>query len=137
MDDMTQNVIVERAEEIARRVSKGEPLARALKALYRRRYIAVKYPDTWAALSLDYLDLDNRSHGALARNGIKTIGEVVELAERAKWYESVPGLGKTSAMRVLEALLNFSWDFMDTDERATFLVNFVIDNCIHYKKEVN
>lgn len=137
MDDMTQNVIVERAEEIAGRVAKGEPLARALKALYRRRYVAVNYPDKWAPLSVDYLDLDNRSAGALGRNGVKTIGEVVELAERAKWYESVPGLGKTSAERILEALLNFAWDFMDTDERATFLVNFVIDNCIYYKKEVN
>lgn len=133
---MTQNDIINRVDEVARDIAKFGSVSGALAKYYTRRYVVVPYPEHVENFSYKVLPLNVRCEHALDRTGVISIADLVALTHKSKWWVGIKAFGKSSAQVVLESLLDFAWDFMNTDARAEFLINFVIDNADYYK-EVN
>ena len=58
---------------------------------------------------------------------MKTINDVTVYTEKNS-IMSIKNLGKSSALELFEAILDYCWDYMDNDERTTFLIDVVQRN---------
>lgn len=112
---------------IVDKIADGEKLSKALEAVYVKRNVCIPYKEECFGVLTEDFGLSRRSTHALIRAKLKTVGDVVSFCNEKKITE-IPGLGVGSGIEVFEAILDYCWDCMSSDERVSFLIDTVERN---------
>lgn len=131
---MTQrNIYV--MDVIVDKISSGEKLSSALKAVYSKRHLCIPYDETKLETHVVELGLSMRTTNALMRSGLNNVGKIIEFCNTKK-ITSIPNLGKTSGIELFEKILDYFWDNMSNDDREWFLIDIVNRNSDHICAEI-
>ena len=123
---MTQKNI-EIMDTIVDAMIEGEKISQALKRVYSKRNVVVRCSTKILETPITELHLSARAENSLIRGKVKTINDVTVYTEKNS-IMNIKNLGKSSALELFEAILDYCWDYMDNDERTTFLIDVVQRN---------
>ena len=70
------------------------------------------------ATSIEALNLDNRSHNALLRNGIKTVGDIIQNTNRLIKFK---GFGSKCLSRTMYEICAFQYRQLDQKDKKKYL----------------
>lgn len=112
---------------IVGKMAEGMRLSKALGFVYSTRNICIPYKDEYCDALLIDVKMARRSINSLLRAKMRRIGDVVEFCENKK-ITDIAGIGKDSGIEVFEAILNYCWNYMSSDERVSFLIDTVERN---------
>ena len=91
--------------------------------------IKVKVPFTKAACNTDIEDLlfSVRSHNALKRSGLFTVGQVIDALNDESLLK-IRNLGVKSAMEIQTKILQHGYDQLTDSEKKTFFIDIINKN---------
>lgn len=120
---------------IVDKMAEGASLSKALESVYHKRNVCIPYNDSDFDVSVMDLGLSNRATNALLRTKLRTLGDVIEFCNEHKITEIV-NLGKNSGTEIFEAILDYRWQHMSKNARASFLIDTVKRNSNNIRTEI-
>jgi hypothetical protein len=120
---------------IVSKMAEGTSLSKALEAVYEKRTARIPYKEECFGELIIEFGLSRRSTNALLRAKLRTIGDVVKFCNEKK-ITDIAGLGAGSGIEVFEAILDYCWDNMSTNERTYFLIDTVERNSDYIRAEI-
>ena len=126
---------VEIMDIIVGKMAEGTAFSKALKLVYSKRNVCIPYNEDDFNTSLMELGMTARATNPLLRSGLKTIGDVVEFCKENK-ITDILNLGKTSGIEIFETILDYCWEHMTNDEKASFLIDVVERNDGNVRAEI-
>lgn len=120
---------------IVSRMASGEKLSKALKAVYEKRNVCIPYNESYFDIPIIDLGLSRRSSNALLRAKMRKLGDVIEFC-KGKKITDVANLGITSGIEIFETILDYCWNCMSQDEKASFLIDTVKRNNNRIRSEI-
>lgn len=113
----------------------GAKLSKALGSVYSTRKVAIPHKEDICNVAVTALPMSNRTINILMRGRLRTVGDVIEFCKHQKITE-VASLGKGSGIELFEAILDYSWDHMNQEERVSFLIDTVERNSENIREEI-
>lgn len=110
----------------------GKKLSEALKAVYIKRIVAIPFNDRTFDVAVTELDIAKRSINALRRAGISTLNDVIRFAQDNR-ITDIQNFGVNGGIELYEAMLDYGWKNMTSNERVDFLIDIVERNEIYCK----
>ncbi len=120
---------------IVSKMVEGETLSKALKLVYNKRNVVIPYSEEIYSVEITTLPMTKRTINSLLRGKLKTIGDVIEFCKRQK-ITAVANLGVNSGVELFETILDYCWDHMSQEERASFLIDTVERNSEYIRPEI-
>jgi hypothetical protein len=105
----------------------GKKLSEALKEIYKKRNVVIPYTEEMFDILVVKFNISTISKNALLRMKLKTINDVIAYASENSLIR-IPSLGQTSAIKLLEEILDVAWSKMDNGQRVEFLMDIVDRN---------
>lgn len=123
-------------DKIVDELAAGKKISEALVTVYRKRNVVIPYGQKIAMIPTLSLNISVRAHNALMNAGLKTVEEIIDYALAHPGFVGIRSFGRTSGVEVLEAILDFAWDYMSKKERTNFLIDIVEKNQFNIRKEL-
>lgn len=120
---------------IVDKIAEGEKFSKALKSVYSKRNVCIPYTEENLKASIMELKMAGRATNSLLRAKLFTIGDVVKFCEKQK-ITNVANLGQSTGIEVFEAILDYCWDRMGSDDRVSFLIDTVERNSEYIREEI-
>ena len=114
-------------DKIADELVSGKNISDALKVVYRKRNVGIPFSNKTFDIPVEDTGISVKSINALRRKGLRTVNDVIEFASNDS-LKHIPNLGRGSAIRLLESILNIAWSKMSASERVEFLMDTVERN---------
>lgn len=115
-------------DTIMNELASGKKLSEALFNVYRKRNVAIPYSQKLFDVDVRDLGMNTRVVNALMRSHLFTLNDVVKFIEQGHKLSEVRTMGDGSCVNLMETILDYAWDHMDTEERAEFLIDTVVRN---------
>lgn len=126
-----RNIII--MDKIVDELAAGKTISKALEVVYEKRNVAVPYSEKIFEESILALPLSVRSHNAFLNSKLNTINDVIQYGKNHA-FVGIRNFGRTSAVQVLELILDFAWNRMNKKERIEFLIDTVTRNQFNVRK---
>ncbi len=120
---------------VVSKMAHGKKLSKALHEVYTKRNVSIPYHEEWLDCQIVSLKMSMRATGALLRNKLTTIRDVVNYAEANK-ITNLSTLGRLSGIELFERILDYCWDNMSNKEREIFLIDTVQRNSGNIRTEI-
>ena len=120
---------------IVTKMRNGKTLSKAMQEVYIKRNVAIPYREEWFGCKIASLKMSMRTTGALLRNKMETIKDVVNYTESGK-ITNIATLGRVSAIELFESILDYCWSQMSQDEKTAFLIDVVERNNGNIRTEI-
>lgn len=120
---------------IVSKMAEGAKLSEAMQFVYNKRSVAIPFRDETFDVSLDILNMSNRTVNALMRAKTRTIHDVLDMYGGNK-FDKIRNFGRLSQIELLESILDYCWSKMDNDERVNFLIDIVERNQNYIREEI-
>jgi hypothetical protein len=104
-------------------LASGKKLSEALFNVYRKRNVVIPYSQKLFNVDVRALGMNTRVVNALMRSHLFTLNDVVKFIEQGHKLSEVRTMGDGSCVNLMETILDYAWDHMDTKERAEFLLD--------------
>ena len=118
-------------KEIANTLLEAEKEFGLLPVLYRvfgkTFKVRLDFSESICKASIDELSLSVRSHNALRRAGIATLGDLIAILNEGN-LKSVRNLGAKSYSEIQSTMLHFGYDRLSDNEKIRFFTELVDDN---------
>jgi DNA-directed RNA polymerase alpha subunit len=111
-------------DAIVNELANGKTISDALKAVFSKRTVQIRYTDAKFDVPVTTLGMSRRSTNALMRNGVHTITDLTNYSMN-NGIQSLRGCGKDSMTEIMETILNYAWEHMTEKEKIAFLMNTV------------
>lgn len=121
-------------DAIVNELANGKTISEALKAVFTKRTVQIRYTDAKFNVAITTLGMSNRATNALMRNGVRTIADIANYSMNND-VRNLRGCGKDSMVEIMETILNYAWDHMTEKEKVAFLMNTVNLN-EYYMKDI-
>lgn len=108
-------------------LAEGKKISQALNYVYTKRNVVIPFHEEHMQEPLQVLNMTSRTTNALMRAGARTVNDTVRLSTQ-KSLDRVRNFGRVCGIEMFEALLDYSWERMDNDQRAAFLIDTVQRN---------
>ena len=106
--------------ELCMKKAEKEGVSAVLQSMDRKVYVRLIMRKSFLDLPLDELPLSVRSRNALMRNGLNTIGRLVDYIEKNDSMSSIRNLGKKSICEVKSLLTEAAYDRLNEKEKLEF-----------------
>lgn len=126
---------VEIMDIIVGKMAEGTAFSKALKLVYSKRNVCIPYNEEDFNVSLMNLGMTSRATNPLLRAKMRTIGDVVEFCKENQITEIV-NFGRISGIEVFKTILDYCWDNMTVNEKASFLIDTVERNRGNVRAEI-
>jgi hypothetical protein len=127
---------------IVNQMVQGKTLSAALKDVYTKRNVGIKYHDEWLSCGIKTLNMSMRTTSALLGNRINTINDVVNYTNdvvnetKKRSITNLQTFGRISAIELFESILDYCWNQMSRDEKTAFLIDVVERNSDNLRPEI-
>jgi DNA-directed RNA polymerase alpha subunit len=111
-------------DAIVNELANGKTISDALKAVFTKRTVQIRYTDAKFDVPVTSLGMSRRATNVLMRNGVHTITELANYSMELS-VRNLRGCGKDSLTEIMETVLNYAWDHMTEKEKIAFLMNTV------------
>ena len=105
----------------------GKKLSEALEVVYTKRDVAIPFGSKTFDVSVTEIAIAKRSANSLRRVGLNTLNDVIEYAQTNK-ITDIQNFGVNGGIELFEAILDYSWQHMTTQERTDFLIDLIQRN---------
>lgn len=120
---MTQ-VNIYAMDAIVNELANGKTISGALKAVFSKRTVQIRYTDAKFDVPVTTLGMSRRATNVLMRNGIRTITELADYSAELP-ISNLRGGGKDTVTEIMETVLDYAWEHMTEREKVAFLMNTV------------
>ena len=117
---------------IINELASGKKLSKALSAVYSKRKVSIPYDEELFSVDVRELGMSNRATNALMRAKLTTINQLIMFVEDRK-ITDIRNLGISSCEEIMETILDYAWDNMDTSKKANFLMDVMVRNAKYLK----
>ena len=119
----------ETIDRIINELATGTPISEALSTVYTKRKLYIPYKEEWFNIDVRDMDVDNRIINCLMRSKLRTLNDMMEfISDGEHKVIDIKNMGVISGMKLMEYILDYTWDHMDVKERAEFLIDVVVTN---------
>lgn len=120
---------------VVSKMENGKTLSKALQEVYNKRNVIIPYREEWLDCQIISLKMSMRATGALLRNKLTTIRDVVNYTETNS-ITSLATFGRLSGIELFEAILDYCWSHMSKNERTNFLIDTIERNSGYIRAEI-
>lgn len=120
---------VEMLYKIITDLTNGIKVSDVLKKRYSQRYLVLPIDNNIFDVNISTFDFSTRTCNGLKEANIYTIGDIVKYVEGNNGLlKDIKSIGKGSSIEILEAILNYGFERLETEEKVKFLIQFIEDN---------
>ncbi len=102
-------------------MAKGMTVSKALKEVYKTRKIQIPFNEDIYDVRVLNINLSNRTANALMRSRLTTLRDVINHVSKQGW-NGIKNFGEAAAIETIEKMVDIAWEYLDTEERAEFLL---------------
>lgn len=110
-------------DTIMNELASGKKFSEALFNIYSKRNVAIPYSTKMFDVDVRELGMNSRVVNALMRAHLFTLNDVMKFIEQGHNLSEVRTMGEASCVSLMETILDYAWDHMNTEERARFLID--------------
>lgn len=122
-------------DAIVNELAKGKTISGAMKAVFTKRTVQIRYTDEKFNVPVTSLKMSRRATNVLMRSGIHTITDLANYSAEES-IKSLRGGGKDTLTEIMETILDYTWDHMTEKEKVAFLVHTVQLNEYHLRDDI-